>query len=337
MRSEKIDLLRFIGLAMIVLAHIDPPFFIFQLRNFDVPLMLLVSGISFGLAYKQENYFSYVWKRIKRLVFPVWIFLSFYFSLMLVTGHPVLLPNAETIYNSYLLLSGIGYVWIIRVFLLVALIAPLIWKLHSKTFSTPKYFSILIGIYILYEFMFVQITPYLNSLLGKIFAEQVLQIIPYAFLFALGLRLPSLTNKQVISLCCFALIMFIIIALYLNHGAGKFIPTQEFKYPPRIYYLSYALFVSILLWLSSDKILVKIKKLRLIKPLLFIAQNSIWIYLWHILFLSIFHTPFYIKYFLVFGSASWLVFMQVYFVRQLVMPRLKNASFRKNINLLFTG
>ncbi len=52
MRDEKVDLLRFVGLAMVVMAHVGAPTLLFQFRNFDVPLMVLLSGISFGLAWR---------------------------------------------------------------------------------------------------------------------------------------------------------------------------------------------------------------------------------------------------------------------------------------------
>ncbi|SFK21637.1 hypothetical protein SAMN04488079_106193 [Methylophaga sulfidovorans] len=47
MRDHRIDLLRFIGLSMIIFAHVGPPSILFQLRNFDVPLMVLISGMSY--------------------------------------------------------------------------------------------------------------------------------------------------------------------------------------------------------------------------------------------------------------------------------------------------
>ncbi len=47
MRDTRIDFLRFVGLIMIIFAHVNPPAVLFQLRNFDVPLMVLISGVSF--------------------------------------------------------------------------------------------------------------------------------------------------------------------------------------------------------------------------------------------------------------------------------------------------
>ena len=124
-RDERIDLLRFIGLAMVVLAHVYPPFIVAQLRNFDVPLMVLVSALSFSASVKQESYGQYVWARVKRLVFPVWLFLALYFAMQWAFAFPVALPSArEPLLVPLVCIDGIGYVWVIRIFLLVALIGP---------------------------------------------------------------------------------------------------------------------------------------------------------------------------------------------------------------------
>lgn len=42
-RNNCIDLLRFWGLSLIILAHVNPPGILFHIRCFDVPLMLFVS------------------------------------------------------------------------------------------------------------------------------------------------------------------------------------------------------------------------------------------------------------------------------------------------------
>lgn len=54
-RDDTVDVLRFIGLAMIILAHVDSPSVLFQLRNFDVPLIVLISSMLFGLSYKNNT------------------------------------------------------------------------------------------------------------------------------------------------------------------------------------------------------------------------------------------------------------------------------------------
>ena len=58
MRDNRIDILRTTGLAMIILAHVYPPPLLFHLRNFDVPLMVLLSGMSFVLSYNAAEPFG---------------------------------------------------------------------------------------------------------------------------------------------------------------------------------------------------------------------------------------------------------------------------------------
>jgi hypothetical protein len=70
------------------------------------------------------------------------------------------------------------------------------------------------------------------------------------------------------------------LSFYLN--SGLWIKTQLFKYPPSLYYLSYALGISIFLWLASGFIVEILNKLKITNIVLFNAQNSMWIYLWHI-------------------------------------------------------
>lgn len=63
MRNTYIDFLRFIGLTLIILAHVKAPVWITELRCFDVPLMVFVSGISFkflgGVFYAQNKTYMY--------------------------------------------------------------------------------------------------------------------------------------------------------------------------------------------------------------------------------------------------------------------------------------
>ena len=81
-RDFPIDFLRTLGLFAIILAHVSPPALISQLRSFDVPLMVVISGYVFAITKPtSENTFKlipYVKNRFVRLAIPVWIFLSFF-------------------------------------------------------------------------------------------------------------------------------------------------------------------------------------------------------------------------------------------------------------------
>jgi len=78
---SEVDLLRFIGISMFFLAHIGPPAALFQLRSFDVPLMIFVSGLSYS-GRQVVGYASFVRKRLGRLLIPLYFFLTVYFLVM---------------------------------------------------------------------------------------------------------------------------------------------------------------------------------------------------------------------------------------------------------------
>ena len=60
-RDQGIDVLRWLAITGIIIAHVNPSAFWLQLRSFDVPLMVLLSGICFGVSAKLGK--GYYWKR----------------------------------------------------------------------------------------------------------------------------------------------------------------------------------------------------------------------------------------------------------------------------------
>jgi len=337
-RDDRVDILRFIGLAMIIFAHVGPPGILFQLRNFDVPLMVLVSGMSFGLSYKAKaSYRRYVWKRVKRLVFPVWILLTIYFIAQSIIYPESTELNFKTIFTSYTFVSGIGYVWIIKVFLLVAFVSPFIFFWHKNTQTDSKYFFVLVIFFLLYEFLRYLSLPYIQEGAWEIVALVALDIIPYAIIFSIGLRMIQMNKKQLYALSFISLGTLIFVGFGLFLHSGQVIPTQELKYPPSMYYFSYALFISSLLWIYSENIdrifgIAKVKNI-----VLFIANNSIWIYLWHIPLVKVVHTNFAVKYLIVFTVAVSITYAQIWIVSHLLIKGMLSDKLRKNIKMVLTG
>lgn len=177
-----IDYLKVLGLFLIILAHVCNNPYIFQIRNFDVPLMVMISGVLSIESYrksisKNNSIIKYYWKRIERLCIPTWIFLTIFFILSYVatmlTGKNFY--TFGTVVRSYLLIDGIGYVWVIRVYLLCALITPIIVYLNNKISNSIIKVCILAVIYILYELMI-----YFNFNKYNFFLEYIIAyIIPY--------------------------------------------------------------------------------------------------------------------------------------------------------------
>lgn len=128
-RDLGIDLLRAIGLLCIILAHVNPPHLLWELRSFDVVMMVCISTISYTEYSKPQPYLKYLKGRIKRLLFPTWEYIlllgAVFYIISLITNTPTPFP-LKTIVIGLITFHGIGYLWIIRVFLYNAFINPLI-------------------------------------------------------------------------------------------------------------------------------------------------------------------------------------------------------------------
>lgn len=284
-RDIRLDILRFFGIVCIVLAHVSPPDLLFQLRNFDVPLMVLVSGTAFSISSRSEvTYGKYLSKRLNRLLTPTWIFLTgfflviYIFSVIMSREYPF---TINTILSSYSLTSGIGYVWIVRVFLITAMVSPFLLYLSRKIKSNVLYFAMIAAIYGAYELSFLVFGYTDNTFLSFVLENFIYVLLPYGCLAALGMRIPKMRNKTIMSMMFFFSILFCSLALILY--SNGFTQTQDYKYPARLYYISYALFITLILYLlSNGKLFVKIFSNKAVK---FISFSSFWIYLWHIFYL----------------------------------------------------
>lgn len=119
-RDPSIDLLRFIGLTMIILAHIGLSrsiSLLFQLRSFDVPLMVFTSGLAFS-GRNTGAYLPFIGKRTLRLIVPVYLFVAAYILLNPILSGWGLVDEytSKVIAGTFMLRlnPSIGYVWIIR-------------------------------------------------------------------------------------------------------------------------------------------------------------------------------------------------------------------------------
>ena len=253
---------------------------IHQIRCFDVPLMVFVSGLSYSGKTLKASFLSYYIPRTLRLIIPVYIFLSVYFILFAVLGKS--LP-ISTILGSYCLLQSpsIGYVWIIKVFLLIMLVTPLLLRL-SHHISNWYFWILLISIL----FMNLAICHYaIPNINGPLLRLAVTEIIPYlmgySVVFLLGLRIRSICPKE--EKIYIIIILISSILIFIAHFVTeRSLSLQASKYPPQAYFLIYGMLISTILWkLRSFKFINKVAENNLI---LFIGRNTIWIYLWHIVF-----------------------------------------------------
>ena len=132
-RLLTIDAARFIGISLIILAHVlGPGSLLFQIRSFDVPLMVFISGLT-SSGKEIPSYWKYFIHRFLRLMIPVWLFYSLYFVVLYIgtrLNWGIGIPSWGTIGRTFLCLEGYG--WIIRVFVLITLVTPLLIKLEDR-------------------------------------------------------------------------------------------------------------------------------------------------------------------------------------------------------------
>lgn len=285
-RDITLDLLRFLGIIVIIMAYCRPPDWLFQLRNFGAPLLVLVSAMSYSLIYAHRDLqpAQFLRRRLLRLVVPVWLFLTFLFFAILAvtiffqTAYPF---SAAQVIQSYFFLDGIGFVWVFRVYILLALLTPLALTLSKKPFSNLAYFSALLGIYVLYELLiFIGSSVLLEPGAGGV-ADGLLSLIPYALLYFYGLRIHELSNWKLLGISIASSVVFLALMIVNYFEGGGILIVQKYKYPLTVHYLSYAFSAINGLVLLSR--LVSIRRASLRTIIVWLSSNSIWVYLWHIM------------------------------------------------------
>lgn len=283
-RDLNIDIMRFLGVMSIMIAHANPPDWLFQLRNFGMPMLVIASGMAHAVIYQtrplvvKELYRH----RLSRLVVPTWIFMLFFFPLLYVVlklaGKPYPF-DLKYIIGSLTFYSGTGFFWIFKIYIILALITPLaLWVKKSALPSAIYFWALGLG-YIAYEISIPLLIGALPGSLHGLLNEVVFIVVPYMLIFLFGLRMGELSNRQVLTVAVVAFGLFLIIALRKLLFFGHFIQTQDYKYPPRLYYLSYGFFGLSMVYLLCRRYAAKIKCPAVIT---WLSSHSLWIYLWHI-------------------------------------------------------
>lgn len=283
-RRADIDFLRALAFFLIVLAHVgNVPTILLQLRNFDVVLMVIVMGMSYNLTGGGIESLEYIIKRFKRLIFPVWGFLIVYFlaaSILKNTFSAFDFDLRDIIYSFILQTGipgyvGIGYVWIFRVYFLMAIVAPLLKKISDKC-STKMCIITLIGLALVNEVVCLLCELLSQLSLGEIISQIIPYLTGYAVALFIGIMIDKLSRVQRL------IIIFFYGVIFFSHILIFGIElTQTYKYPPRAYYLSYAIIASMICYTCTH--IKVLKSLVQSKAIRWVSKNSLWLYLWHII------------------------------------------------------
>ena len=239
-RNTTVDLLRTIGLFLVIAAHCSFPEWFIQVRNFDVVLLIFLSGMSFGLSDHAGSggWKTYAVHRFRRLVLPVWMFLIGFFVVFALLGRTFSLYE---IAESFLLLhGGVLFVWVYRVFFVSSLLNPFLKKLTEKADNLKLLIgsaAVLLLNDLLYQLLWMNI-PHV----GRILVYLITYSAAYGAVSFLGILYLKLNQKERIVMILLFAGLFVISGIILG-----FPDFYSMKYPPSVYYVSYGLFWSGLL------------------------------------------------------------------------------------------
>ena len=328
-REYTIDLARVISTFLVMLAHVSIPNNIREIRSFDVILLIFISG----RCINYKNYFHYLLKRFKRLVVPTWGLLIVLFSITEVVCKILkkgMIYTPLQIVNSFLFFNdGIGYIWIIRIYLGIAIILPFIFYLLKYIRND--------AIKILIIYVFLVVLAYLKIDIKNLsFKYYIYEILVYTVISSLSYSIFNIENEERRNRLMYLLLLvslFFTVSLSIN----GFIPNEN-KYPPRGLYIFYGIFMSILFFKLLEKIEFKFKKLYFFNIILYISQQSFNLYLIHIIVLSFinlsskhfcFKFNWFVEYLLVvFISILGVVFIDI--LKKIITKKLSRRKNEKN-------
>lgn len=291
-RIYNVDLLKSLALILVILAHVEAPVLLQQIRGFDVCLLVILSGFLSSLGggrLKHNALGEYTLKRFKRLILPSWIFIAFFFIIQSIFYK---IPSINELFLTFTFQRDcglLGYLWIIWVFFLCACLTPLMARIKINRLSILIYVFVILLNEILIQ--------YTNLEENRLLYCSIFTIVPYGFMIFLGYNLDTINlNRSIVVAGFFCLIATLIAFLQTNQ-----IPLIiEYKYPARIYYVSYGIFISLILWRLTQKI----QRPFFCSIVKYIASNTLWIYFWHIVIL-------YMLQFLFPSLVWWLQFLIV--------------------------
>ena len=178
---------------------------------------------------------------------------------------------------TFLFLDGIGYTWILAVFVMIAAIIPVIKLVYKKYKNGLALWMIVYLIAALIMFF----TP------NDAITEKMLSyILSYLFLATVGFCFEEVKKSKVcVGIGCGVMLMLVAYVLVTDRFAIWDISIN--KYPPTIYYVMYGILI-FYLWDVLCGLISNPKKNKAIyNIILYVSKYSFDIYLWHIFALYI--------------------------------------------------
>lgn len=288
MRNPALDTLKTVGIFAIILAHCRAlPAGINYLRNFEVLLLVLISGALQGdkVFVSARDYAHWVYRRVLRLVLPTWTFLTILFLGIFLAGKLVgqAFPYGWwAILESYLLLGGVGYVWIMSVYCFVAIGTPVL-NGAFKQYTLKKKMIALLFLWIGYEVLRFVVLQYTGAgVVHYLLKNVILYMVGYSILSAVGNLVHAEKTAKWWVLAGALLAGHLLLQYVMFQNAGVLYNLNTGKYPLTFGYVSYALGAALVLFLACRTWLPDGLPGAAGRFCEFVGKNSSWIYFHHV-------------------------------------------------------
>lgn len=160
------------------------------------------------------------------------------------------------------------YIWIIRVMFVCSLSAPLLTK-YLKGINPIKYAILLLTGFSVAELIGI------NSDMSVPWQYFISYHFAYILVFYMGLSIFTQSRKIQIGTLVVCVSVYLISVGIQWQEYGQFCQTISYKYPPRIYYISYTLSITYTLWIFRGHLEKWCTNLHLAKFLQFVGSHSI--------------------------------------------------------------
>jgi peptidoglycan/LPS O-acetylase OafA/YrhL len=279
-RFVGVDLMRGLAMILVIVTHTAAYFMsnkaissFWNIIHFSVPVLVFCSGYVLFAKYNTINstqeYFIFLKKRLIRLLKPFYIFLLFLFIVKIFENRFNILQLWQGVRILYPDIS-----WLVLLFVQLTILFPLCLYIIRRPITVRISLILLscLGILLIFWRPSIDYRWYMG--------------LPWLLPFVISRFYQRTLEKQIvykIVITTFFAFLFIVQYLYLHH-IGHDLILQNNKYPPNLYYLSYAL-----AWLFGITILVDMAWVQKLftKPLSFFSMNSFSLYFIHFLLIEI--------------------------------------------------
>ena len=298
-RLREIDDIRGIAIIVMILIHtnayypsVRAAYLTLEISQFAVVAFIFCSAYLF---FRKEpfvslrHFFSHLFKRVRRLLVPYWLFFAAYTLLVFLKTPGAIAPSYFI--KNLTVTGGVEFNWLVLLFIELTVLMPLIYILYRK--HVPLYI-VYIVVAALSSVLFLFYTPlsWFRSIMW----------LPWSLAVAYAIHMDSIKNNVRI----FVIVTVLFFVLYVASGYLVLNPLHHplrmygNKYPPNMYHLAYSFFaVNILYFLAHKGVFRPFEKV-----IHFYSVNSYPIFFIHVLVIY-FLTAF------VRMQVNWMVFFLV--------------------------